>query len=260
MTIKEMNRKRTELGYSYEQLAHLAYLPVETVQDTLEGRIKSPEYSVLDILEEVFEEKALPLVAEMPAYMYEKRQGEYTIEDYFAIPDDQRVELIDGVLYDMAAPSTIHQYFCDEIQTLFREYIRKKAGNCIAMTSPVDVQLDCDDKTMLQPDVIIVCNRDKFKFKRVFGEPELVVEILSPSTGKRDLTIKKMKYQKAGVKEYWIVDPQKKRVMVYEFSKNEVATIYTFDDKVPIGIFSGECKINFKEIYEYGRFLFNPVL
>ncbi len=85
-------------------------------------------------------------------------QGEYTLEDYYALPDDQRVELIDGVLYDMSAPYTTHQIASFEICMQLAAYINSQKGLCRALFAPVDVQLDCDDKTMLQPDVLVVCD------------------------------------------------------------------------------------------------------
>ncbi|MCC8167850.1 MAG: Uma2 family endonuclease, partial [Clostridiales bacterium] len=90
-----------------------------------------------------------------------KKQGEYTIEDYYALPDEPRVELIDGVFYAMGAPTVRHQYILFELAVRFREHIKEKGGKCRALIAPCDVQLDCDDKTMVRPDVMVVCDRDK---------------------------------------------------------------------------------------------------
>lgn len=190
------------------------------------------------------------------AYNVPKQQGEYTIEDYYKIPDDVRVELIDGVIYDMGAPSSLHQIITNRINIRIDAYVQKKKGKCIVVISPIDVQLDCDDRTMVQPDVLIICDRNKIKKRVVYGAPDLVVEVLSPSTRIKDISIKMKKYHNAGVREYWIVDPDKKRVYVYEFEKEELPAVYTFEDKVPVGIFEGECEVDFAEIYEYVRFLY----
>lgn len=195
------------------------------------------------------------MLREMPAYEVRKRQGEYTLEDYLALPDDIRAELIDGVIYYMGAPTTPHQFFGDEIQSQLRDYIRRKKGNCVAMTAAVNVQLDCDDKTMVQPDVIVICDRDKFRRKGIYGAPEMVVEVLSPSTRKRDMSLKLSKYRNAGVKEYWMIDLHKKRILVYEFESSDISAIYALDSKVPVGIFQGECEVDFKDICEQGSFL-----
>ena len=179
-----------------------------------------------------------------------KRQGEYTLEDYYAISDDRRVELIDGVIYDMSSPSSIHQDIVLELAVLLKNYVKSKRGKCKVYASPLDVQLDCDDKTMVQPDVMVICDRDKIINRCVYGAPDFVVEILSPSTTKKDSLLKLKKYKDAGVREYWMVDPDKKKVVVYDWSKGEITTVYGFDAKVPVGIFDGECVIDFAEIYQ----------
>lgn len=191
----------------------------------------------------------------MPAYQV-KKQGEYTLEDYYALPDERRVELIDGVIYDMSAPTTIHQLIGLEIWGQLQKFIRKKKGTCIPFAAPVDVQLDCDDRTMVQPDVLVVCDRDKIIKRCVYGAPDFVVEVLSPSTKRKDGIIKLSKYISAGVREYWVVDPDKKQVVVYDFQKEDYPVIYGFGGEIPVGIFDGECQIDFAEIYEYMRFLY----
>lgn len=190
------------------------------------------------------------------AYNVPKQQGEFTIEDYYEIPDNVRAELIDGVIYDMGAPVNAHQFIAGQIYSAFDVYIKKKKGKCIPGIAPIDVQLDRDNRTMVQPDVLIICDRNKIKKRVVYGAPDLVVEVLSPSTRIKDISIKMKKYHNAGVREYWIVDPDKKRVYVYEFEKEELPAVYTFEDKVPVGIFEGECEVDFAEIYEYVRFLY----
>lgn len=166
------------------------------------------------------------------------------------------MELIDGVLYEMLAPTTIHQDFGFQIAYRLQEYIKKNMGKCWVAVAPVDVQLNCDNRTMVEPDVIVVCNRDKIIRRCVYGAPDFIVEVLSPSTKKKDLTIKLNKYTEAGVKEYWLVDPDAKRVMVYRFEEDVVLNIYGFDSKVPVGIFDGKCEINFAELYEQIAFLY----
>lgn len=267
MTIEEMKERKKELGLSYEQIAKLSGLPLGTVQKALGGITKSPRYGTIQALEKVFakenpssmqfSERYPEMVREPSTYRAhkEKKQGEYTIEDYFAIPDDRRVELIDGVIYDMAAPISIHQILVTQICMMFDRYIKEKKGDCLPIVSPIDVQLDCDDRTMVQPDVIVMCDRDKVK-KHIYGHPDLVVEILSPSSTKLDNRIKLGKYANAGVREYWIVDPVKRSLLVYNFEEGDWPTIYGFDDKIPVHIFPEECEIDFSEIHEYIRFMY----
>ena len=256
MTIEEMREQKKQMGYSYEKIAELSGLPVGTVQKVFLGITKSPRYDTLQALEAVLKPKYVSMVEETSVYGVTKEQGEFTVEDYLQFPEEERVELIDGVIYDMAAPTDKHQIIGDEIQTRFREYIRKNRGKCITVTSPLDVQLDCDNKTMVQPDVVIVCDRNKFKKGRVFGAPNLVVEVLSESTKRKDIFIKGNKYFNAGVKEYWLVDPIKKRIHVYMFEEDEFPTMYTFEHKVPVGIWNNECEVDFAEIYDYISFLY----
>mgnify|MGYP000438242551 FL=1 len=133
------------------------------------------------------------------------------MEDYYALPEEQRVELIDGVIYDMSAPTSVHQLLGTEILLVLKDYIRKQHGRCVLIASPIDVQLDCDDKTMVQPDVIVVCDREKIQNRCIFGAPDFVAEVLSESTRKKDLVLKLNKYMTAGVREYWLVDPDRKK-------------------------------------------------
>ena len=267
MTIKEMNDRRKELGYSYERVAELSGVPVGTVQKVLGGITKAPRYETLKALE-----KALrPAEDDWFFYDWEKdvsvrenltyagrKQGMYTIEDYYAISEDERVELIDGVIYDMSSPTSIHQAIAGKIYNKLENYVTGKKGPCIPIISPIDVQLDCDDKTILQPDVIVVCNREKFKKGIVYGAPDFVVEVLSPSTRKKDKSLKLKKYMDACVCEYWIVDPNKKNIVVYADDGDDDYDIfvYTFDNEVPVRIFNEECKIDFKEIYDDIAFLY----
>ena len=116
--------------------------------------------------------------------------------------------------------------------------------------APVDVQLNCDSKTVVQPDLFVVCERDKVRQYVVYGAPDLVVEVLSTSSRRKDMSIKLSKYTEAEVREYWLVDPDKKRVLVYPLEQEELPVIYGFHDQVPVGIFCGEMCVDFGQIDE----------
>ena len=180
-----------------------------------------------------------------------KKAGGYTLEDYYRLPDDQRVELIDGTFYDMAAPRIEHQLACMRIRDSINRYIEKNKGNCIVFDTPIDVQLDQNNTTVVQPDVTIICDRSKIRGGRIFGAPDLVVEVLSASTRKKDMTIKQAKYAQAGVKEYWIIDLDKEKVIVYDYTHDYNVTIYSIEDAVPVGIYDGKCMVDFAKIKEY---------
>ena len=257
MTKRDLERRKNELGYSDAIVAVLSGVSLEKVEEIFSDNLATTiTYEERNAVENVLRERDADRVCEGSLPYFGKKQGEFTLDDYYAMPEDTRVELIDGVLYEMLAPTTIHQDFGFQIAHKLQNYIEKNKGKCWVAVAPVDVQLNCDNRTMVEPDVIVVCNRDKIIRRCVYGAPDIIVEVLSPSTKKKDLTIKLNKYTEAGVKEYWLVDPDAKRVMVYRFEEDVVLNIYGFDSKVPVGIFDGKCEINFAELYEQIAFLY----
>lgn len=254
MTIEEMRERKRILGYSYEKIAELSGLPLGTVQKVLGGVTKSPRYDTLQALSSVLSDEKEPSVKEAAAlYDAGKRPGQYTLKDYYDLPDDQRVELIDGVFYDMAAPTYFHQIVCNGLYYQLQSYIRGQDGRCVAMTAPVDVRPDCTDRTILQPDVLIVCDRSKFRDGIILGAPDFIVEVLSPSTRRKDMIVKLGKYSISGVREYWIVDIEQRRVIVYDLEHDGDIAIYGFDSSIPVNIYDGQCQVDFAEIYEQVR-------
>ena len=275
MTIEEMQERKRELGYSYEKLAEISGIPLGTVQKILGGITKTPRYETRRALETALAgnlpaedgkegacgiypggPSGTSVVQETAAAYGGKKRGEYTLEDYYKIPEEHRVELIDGVIYDMASPTSIHQLWGGEVYRELANYIRQNQGSCIPLISPLDVQLDCDDRTMVQPDVLVVCDRERIHMNCVYGAPDFIVEIMSKTTRKKDSILKLNKYMNAGVREYWMVDPESRKVVVYDFAHEEYPVIYGGEDKVPVGIFEGEWKVDFGEIYEYMNFLY----
>ncbi len=185
-----------------------------------------------------------------PEALYDyKRQGEYTLEDYYALPDDRRVELIDGVFFEMDAPGTDHQTAAAQIFRQLDEYIDSQGGSCVPFVSPIDVQLDCDDRTMVEPDVVLLCDMKKNVGRCIYGAPDLVMEVLSPSTSRKDQTLKLYKYRNAGVREYWIIDLQREKVTVYDFEHKKHPAIYGMDAPIPVGIYDGKCEIRFDRYF-----------
>ena len=255
MTIKEMLEIKLEIGYTYEQISELSGVPLGTVQKVFSGTTKSPRYDTLQALEKAFRKLDDSYIRESASSYRVKKQGEYTLDDYYKIPDERRVELIDGVIYDMTAPTSLHQLIAGLIYTKLLNHVLNKKGKCLPLISPIDVQLDCDDKTMVQPDVIIVCDRDKIINRCVYGAPDFIIEVISKSSTKRDSVIKLNKYMNAGVREYWIIDPIRQKVIVYNFEEENYPVIYGFDSKVPVAIWNGEVIIDFQEVYDHIRFL-----
>ena len=246
MTIQEMKEIKRQKGYSYAQIAELTGVPLGTVQKIFSGETQSPRYDTLLALERFFEGETYPGMVCEPAtvYLAEKQQGEYTIEDYYALPDERRVELIDGVIYDMSAPSFNHQRIGGEIYRQIANYIHGNKGKCIPMMSPVDVRLDCDNKTMVQPDVLIVCDLDKVRRWGVMGAPDFVLEVLSSSTKRKDCIKKLEKYREAGVKEYWMIDPYKRKLIIYRFEEEIYPAVCGLEGKVPVGLYGNNLLID----------------
>ena len=186
----------------------------------------------------------------------------YTFADALTWDEGERAELIDGEVILMApAPSRVHQGISGEIFRQLGNYLKGK--KCKVYAAPFDVRLfevdgdrPEDVDTVVEPDITVVCDPSKLDERGCKGAPDMVVEILSPSTRKKDLTVKLRKYIGAGVSEYWIVDPDKKKVVVYDFAHEELPAVYGFDSKIPAGIFKGECEVDFAEIYEYISFLY----
>lgn len=251
MTIQEMKEKKREKGYTYALMAELSGVPLGTIQKIFSGETVSPRYDTLQALEELFSEK--PAVREEAVYQVNSQhtQGSYTIDDYRALPDEQRVELIDGYFYDMAAPTTLHQRIAGEIYRQISNFILDRDGSCIPLISPIDTQLDCDEKTMVQPDVAILCQNDRVKIWGVYGAPDFVLEVISPSTRKKDYTKKLSKYIGAGVREYWILDPYQEKLIVYFFESETCPVIHGLNEAVPVGIYNGELEIDFSRIAKW---------
>lgn len=260
MTILEMKQRKKELGYTNQQLADLSGIPIGTLQKILSGSTKAPRRENILALEKVlYSASGNPGMYEnisKKAFVQEPSVG-YTYKDYLALPQDHRMELIDGVFYDMTSPTTLHQAIGGYIYKKLMDFVLENQGECMPFMAPVDVCLDADDKTIVQPDVFVVCNRNKLQKGIVIGAPDLVVEVLSPSTRKKDIQLKLYKYGNAGVREYWMVDPKLKKVIVNDLGKEELPASYTFESSIPVLIWGGECKIDFAEIYARIKFLFD---
>ena len=173
----------------------------------------------------------------------------YTEEDYYNLPENVRAELIDGQVYYMAAPSRIHQKILNFLNTEINIYIRSKDGSCEVYPAPFAVKLfEDDDKTVVEPDISVICDPNKLTDRGCTGAPDWIVEIVSPSTSSHDYIRKLNLYAKAGVKEYWIIDPRTEKVFVYHLDQADVnADSYTFQDKIKVNIYD-DLWIDFAEL------------
>ena len=166
------------------------------------------------------------------------RSDFYTEDDYYNLPENVRAELIDGQFYYMAAPSRIHQKILNTVNNTIFNYIRSKGGSCEVYPAPFAVKLFNDRKTVVEPDISVICDPNKLTDQGCAGAPDWIIEIVSPSTSSHDYVRKLNLYLDAGVKEYWIVDPRNRKVLVYHLEQNDVkAYSYTFQDKIKVNIY-----------------------
>lgn len=170
----------------------------------------------------------------------------YTIDDIYALPEGTRAELIDGQIYSMAPPSRRHQEIVGTLYRKIADYIDSRSGSCKAYIAPFAVFLNENDKNYVEPDISIVCDKSKLNDRGCTGAPDWIIEVVSPSSRQMDYMTKLFKYRSAGVREYWIVDPEKNRILVYDFDREETGD-YTFSDSVRAGIYD-DFSINFSDL------------
>lgn len=182
---------------------------------------------------------------QMPAL--QKRSDLINLEQYENLPEDSQIEVFDGIIYNMASPSEDHQTIFMELSTSINNYIRSKKGSYKIFHAPFDVILSNDPLTIVQPDIMVVCDKDKLDGKRCIGAPDFIIEIVSPGNPADDYIRKLYYYQNAGVKEYWIVDPRRKTVTVNYFEKNLLNIQYSFDSIIKVNIYE-DLYIDFSEI------------
>lgn len=175
-----------------------------------------------------------------------QQNKKYTYQDYLTWPDNERWEIINGDAYMQAAPSWQHQAVSGQLLKQFLMYLDGKP--CQAFSAPFDLRLsesgkrDEDATQIVQPDILVVCDKKGLKGTGYYGIPDLVVEVISPSTVKMDRIIKFNQYEKAGIKEYWIVEPDAKLVSVFVLQDNNRygrPEIYSDTDTVQVSIFDG---------------------
>lgn len=166
----------------------------------------------------------------------------FTYGHYLEWPQDERWELIDGHAYDMSpAPSRLHQEILGEMYRQISNFLVEK--ECKAYPAPFDVRLpegnekEEEIKTVLQPDISIICDKWKLDRKGCLGAPDMVVEIISPATVEKDMREKLYTYERFGVKEYWIVHPIDRIVMIFKLDSTKKygrPETYSFKEKVPV--------------------------
>lgn len=178
-------------------------------------------------------------------------QGQFTTRDIAMLPEGIRVELFDGILYDMAVPTYVHELIVAELILDFGTYIRENKGKCRVSGSSTGVWFDPDDRNFVVPDMIVVCDKSKMDKKGIVGGPDFVLEVVSESSRVRDFKMKKTLYEEKGVREYWIIDPRRKCLVIYDFENpNETfsAEIHGLNEIIGVGIYDGNLKIDLRGI------------
>lgn len=159
------------------------------------------------------------------------QQLTHTIDDIYALPDGQRAELIDGQIYMMAPPNTVHQRISHLLEWEFAVFLNKDIHN------------------YLEPDISVICDKNKLDEKGCNGAPDWIIEITSPTDPQRDYGVKLFKYRTAGVREYWIVNPQKNTITVFDFEKETQSNQYSWDDDIPVCIY-GDFILNINKLLQ----------
>ena len=180
----------------------------------------------------------MSLAARQPEY--------YTMDDINKLPEGKRAELIDGELYMMAAPGRLHQRFVKNLTYLIEDYIRRKQGDCEIYPAPFAVFLNADDRIYVEPDISVICDKEKLTEEGCKGAPDWIIEVVSPTSRPMDYNKKLFKYSAAGVREYWIVDYERDLIMVYDFEHDEM-TDFTLKEKVKAGIYE-DLEIDFSQM------------
>lgn len=184
----------------------------------------------------------------------------YTYADYLTWMDNKRRELIGGFIHLMSAPKRVHAHISMQLSFLLSTFVRKKKKKKYYIYyAPFDVRLPLNNETaddkiydVVQPDICVICDSSKLDDKGCIGAPDLIVEILSPSTLKKDWNYKFNLYEKAGVREYWIVDPNTKTVNVFLLQPNgiyDLGTTYNCNQKMPVHVIEG-LEIDLNELFE----------
>ena len=279
MTREEIIKLKEERGYSVAKLSEYSGVPVGTIRKIITGESKNPRMATLNALEKVlvgdetiysgksyeYDTQSVISYANEDSGEYiagntvfkdksfaednhVKDQGEYTVEDYMNLKDGDRKELIDGVFYDMASPTMIHQDIVSYLIYKFRNFINENKGKCKAIVAPSAVQIDCDERTMLEPDIYIICNRDNMKRFGIYGAPDFVLEVLSESTRKKDLGVKICKYINGGVKEIWYIDIKTEKIITYFKDDDYIPVIHSLEETVGLSIYEGKLQIDLSEI------------
>lgn len=167
-----------------------------------------------------------------------RKEEIYTLDDIYALLEGERAELIDGKIYYIAPPNTRHQTLVMDLSYQIKDYIKRNNGECNVFPAPFAVFLNENDQNYVEPDISVICDKNKIMDKGCNGVPDWVIEIVSPSSKQMDYFKKLFKYGTAGVREYWVVDPERELVTICNFERDSMEE-FAFDKDIPVGIYEG---------------------
>ena len=173
----------------------------------------------------------------------------YTVSDIEALPEGERAELIDGEMFMMSAPTLVHQDLLMWLSYTIKRYITERKGRCRVIPVPFAVYIKKDQHNYVEPDISVICDRDKLDIKGCYGAPDWVVEIVSVSGRHMDYVRKLALYSEAGVRIYWIVDPIRRNITVYDLEHDSAPELHSFHERVKADIFE-DFTIDFSEYLE----------
>lgn len=232
MTAEKIIELKKQTGLTNAEIAERSGLPLITVAKIMSGATKKPRQKTLDLIQRVL----VPTYALRDSFTLQNGHtfslsdpgassllstwgGSCSYQDFCKLPEGTLAELICGRLSYMESPNWAHSSVVDEFSFQIQTQIRQRKGDCIARQGPVDVKLDIlsDRPTVLIPDFFILCDCSKISQSGLSGAPDFVLEVLSPSTRRRDIGEKVLLYRDYGVREYWIIDPDTRRLIIYNF-------------------------------------------
>ena len=284
LTLDEMKKIRKKKNMSYEEISRKSGVSISSVQKLFGSKDSNPRNAtiaklnkafeiseVYDIHDDHFSRTKTHMVSDINNRYNIYGEGKilsggsdllgsmsgYTYEDYLAmeLPEGKRVEVIDGVIYDMASPTQTHQAILGYLHNYIYNELRKRKRKCIPFIAPFDVRLDFSNgpTTVVQPDLLIKCSEDDRvdeEGKELPWVPRFIIEILSPSSRSKDMFVKTKKYKESGIVEYWMIDDKAKQVVKYNFEKDSIE-LFGYDSVIGIDIFEGDIKINMRELQDY---------
>ena len=252
MTVDDLKKKKEEAGMTTAALSKLSGVPVGTINKILNGETKSPRCDTLSALEQAldsagkFSDKKLSDKKISVQKTSEQRFSQIVRESgasYGVEEPDVRTELMDGEWICPGSPTVGHQVLISQLVLQLERFIEDQHGSCLVLPAPFHIYPDGDQKTVLQPDLSVVCDRERLCRDGLMGAPDLVMEITSSFTRRRDLGRKMCRYQEAGVREYWVLDIKTRKILVYCFEQDELPAVYSFEDEIPVSIWEGKLRI-----------------